>query len=108
MENKLCKTCKHWIRPENYTYGEILGVGKCTAIVQFWNATEWIEDDNPIYKQFIKYSEIDCLLVLVLKPKYETKLAFMQGSSDCHAELITKPDFGCVQHESIQGYKRFT
>lgn len=79
-----CKTCKHWDNPEG-EYGEVPGVGKCKAVVQFWNATEWNDDGD-------KRS---------LKPEYTGKLAFVQDKSDYYAELNTLPDFGCVQHENI-------
>ena len=43
MELGKCKTCKHRRKPEN-EFGEIPGVGKCLAAVQYWDATEWTED----------------------------------------------------------------
>jgi hypothetical protein len=77
-----CKTCKFWEPPEN-DIGEIPGVGKCKAVVQFWDATEWDKDyDN---RQ--------------LKPEYKSKLAFVQDGSDYYAALYTLENFGCVQHE---------
>ena len=81
---KLCETCKHWRAPET-PHDEIPGVGVCTAVVQFWDATEW--EDGPPYGR-------------KLLPEYATKLAFVQDGSDYRAELKTFPTFGCVQHES--------
>lgn len=78
-----CKTCKHWDRPES-DYGEVPGTGKCKAVVQFWDATQWTTDEYETRK---------------LKPEYAGKLAFVQDCSDAHCELKTLPDFGCVQHE---------
>ena len=76
-----CKNCRFWEMPQNNKYGEVPGVGRCTAVVQFWDATQWDEDyDN---RQ--------------LKSEYAGKLAFVQDESDCHAELKTMPEFGCVQ-----------
>lgn len=79
-----CKTCKHWGKPKS-DYGEVPGTGICKAVVQFWNATEWTNDDKR-----------------TLKTEYAAKLAFVQDGSYYYyyAELKTLPDFGCVQHES--------
>jgi len=81
---ELCKTCKYWEKP-NSEHGEVPGTGKCKAVVQFWDATEWVDDDEYDTRK--------------LKPDYDKKLAFVQDVSDCFAELKTLPDFGCVQHE---------
>jgi hypothetical protein len=76
-----CKTCKHWEKPES-DYVEFPGTGKCKAVLQFWNATEWIDYDKRM-----------------LKTEHAGKLAFVQDGSDYYAELKTLQDFGCVQHE---------
>jgi len=81
-----CKTCKFWTKPES-EYGEVPGVGRCTAMVMFWDATEWVEDSD--FRQ--------------LKPQYKQALAFVQDGSDYYAALKTLPDFGCILHESIEG-----
>lgn len=83
MELGKCKTCKHRRKPEN-EFGEIPGVGKCLAAVQYWDATEWTEDCD----------------TRVLRKEYANKLAFVNDGSDYRAELFTFPDFGCVQHET--------
>ncbi len=77
-----CRTCKHWRKPVN-DFGEVPGTGKCLAAVQFWDATEWADDDE----------------VRVLKAEHAGRLAFVQDGSDYRAELKTMADFGCVQHE---------
>lgn len=77
-----CKTCKFWQEPEN-GYGEIPGVGKCSAVVQFWDATEWNKNSS----------------TRVINEKYSGKLAFVEDGSDYYAALKTFPDFGCIQHE---------
>ena len=78
----LCGTCKFWERSENQ-YGEIPGVGKCSAVVQFWDATQWEKKSNG----------------RVLKKEYVGKLAFVEDGSDYYAALKTFDKFGCVQHE---------
>jgi hypothetical protein len=77
-----CKTCKHWEKPES-DYGEVPGTGKCKAVPQFWDVTEWARDYG----------------TRTLKPEYADRLAFVQDGSDYRAELKTLADFGCVQHE---------
>ena len=79
---ELCETCKHWIEPES-EYGEVPGVGKCTAVVMYWDAGEWNEAGDG----------------RTLRKEYRDKLAFVQDGSDYSAELKTMPKFGCVQHE---------
>ncbi len=80
-----CRTCRHWKRPDS-EYGEIPGIGTCGAVVQYWDAAEWVA--NSIKRQ--------------LRPEYAGKLAFVQDGSDYHAELNTLPDFGCNQHEIMK------
>ena len=84
---KTCGTCRHWLPPDN-NYGEVPGTGKCQAVVQFWDATEW-EAAMPGGR--------------VLRPEYKGRKAFVQDSSDCYAELKTFADFGCTQHEPAAG-----
>ena len=81
---KRCKTCKHWEKPES-EYGEVPGTGLCKAVIQFWDATEWGDNDGVYTRQ--------------LKQEYAGKLAFTQDGSDYRAELKTFHEFGCVQHE---------
>jgi hypothetical protein len=78
-----CKTCKFWEPPKNESYGEVPGVGRCAKVVQFWNATEWAADGEG----------------RKLLPEFTADLAFVQDGSDYRADLYTKPEFGCVQHE---------
>ena len=78
-----CESCKFWQSPES-EYGEIPGVGRCMAVVEFWDASQW-DESTDIYKR-------------VLKPEFEKTLAFVQDGSDYHAELKTLPNFGCVMH----------
>lgn len=84
MEIGKCATCKHWRKPEN-EFGEIPGIGKCLAAVQYWDVTEWAEDSNK----------------RVLRKEYANKLAFVRDRSNYFSELTTLPGFGCVQHEKI-------
>ena len=83
---KTCATCKHWNRSRPYQSGYGLGIGTCDAVVQFWAATEWNEDGD----------------ARVFMPEHKDKKAFVQDGSDYYAELLTMPDFGCIQHEEKQ------
>ncbi len=78
---KACRSCKHWNPPETLG-GAIPELGRCMAVVQYWDATEW--DDDGIRS---------------LKQEYVGRLAFVSDGSDYYAELNTLPDFGCLQHE---------
>lgn len=76
-----CKTCKHWEKPES-DYGELPGSGRCNAVVEFWNATEWVGGSD----------------TRSLKPEYAAKLAFVKDKHSVCAELKTLSEFGCVQY----------
>ena len=76
-----CKTCKHWERDDGF--GELPEAGKCKAVIQLWDATEWNEDGDGIS----------------LRKEYVGKLAFVRDASYYYAALHTLPEFGCVQHE---------
>lgn len=75
-----CGTCRHWEKEESQYY---LGLGKCGATVEFFNATNWDAETGEHR----------------LEKEYENRKAFTQDGSDYRSVLLTKPDFGCVQHE---------
>ena len=79
---KRCDTCQHWQRNEHGT-GSDFALGRCKAAPMFWDATAWDEEGNRVLIQ-----------------KYADTKAFVQDGSDYSAELLTKPDFGCVMHVS--------
>lgn len=79
---KTCSTCKHWYRSKCGT-GYTLGLGRCNKAVMFWDATQWAEDGNE----------------RELNEANKGTLAFVQDASDFSADLLTKPEFGCVSHE---------
>lgn len=84
VEMKKCATCKFWEAPKSDRYGEVAGVGRCSKVVQFWDASEWDKDGDG----------------RKLRPEFSDSLAFVQDGSDFRAYLYTKPEFGCVQHDS--------
>lgn len=77
-----CSTCKNWKPRDEYETGHSLGLGKCAAAAMFWDATEWDEEGNA--RQF--------------KPAFKDTKAFVQDGSDYKADLLTRPDFGCVSY----------
>ena len=83
---KRCETCKFWIKSDDL---ESTSLGRCSQAIQFWNATEWGDEE-------VGYQRI-------LKPEYIDNLLFVQDASDYSARLITRPNFGCVLHEEDNG-----
>lgn len=76
---KTCKTCKHWDK----NYKNPIGIGYCTRAKMFWDSTEWAGNGKGrVFKDHAKH-----------------ELFFVQDASDYQADLLTMPDFGCIQHE---------
>lgn len=85
-----CKDCKFWTLDTDKDYPKNIGVGKCKRVKLFWDCTEWHAMDDSMTEA-----------IQVLTEKAKDDKAFVQDGSDYRAELITTPDFGCVQFESI-------
>lgn len=81
---KTCETCKHWNKSDEWGTWYGLGVGRCQNIPMFCDATEWDEEGEG--RKFID--------------KYKESKAFAQDGIDYPAYLLTRPDFGCVSHET--------
>jgi hypothetical protein len=80
---KTCETCKFWDRSsDDYRTHHRLGLGACTAVVMFWDSTEWDENGEQVFSERAK-----------------DVMAFVQDGSDYKAYLYTRPQFGCVSHE---------
>jgi hypothetical protein len=80
-----CATCDHWEPRNEYEAGHGMGLGQCTNVPMFFDATEWNEDGEG----------------RAFKPEYANCKAFAQDASDYRAYLLTKPDFGCVAHSTV-------
>lgn len=81
-----CETCVHWRKWEtNANYKA--NIGECKMVVLWWDASEWVDDDN----------ENGC--TRIISPKYDNQRAFVQDGSDYKASLFTRNDFGCVSHK---------
>lgn len=81
-----CGTCAHWVRRDQYEAGHSLGLGKCKAAIHLYEATDWLELPGNDY-------------VNAIRPEYADTLAFTQDASDYRADLLTKPEFGCVMYK---------
>ena len=81
-----CKTCTHWTPVNPTEWGALRGAGECTAVRAMHDVTERREDDQGEH--------------LALEPEHAALLAVVADGSGYKAELITMPDFGCVQHEA--------
>lgn len=86
-----CKTCKHWEAYKDDEEYALRGAGICHAAKKLWNLSESEQDINN-----------DWLYYRKLKPEAAGVLSFVQDGSNYMAELVTMPDFGCVQHEAIR------
>lgn len=87
-----CKDCRHWQEGGDRDYSKIVGGGYCKRATQFWDSTEW--DKCPTDNE--GWGEVEIIRVR----KNTNDLHFVQDGSDYMANLITLPDFGCVQFES--------
>jgi len=77
-----CASCKYWEK-EHVDAPKNIEIGACQKVQMFWYSTEW--------------KEVDGYYARVLTD--ESTKAFVQDGSDYYAELLTLPDFGCVQFE---------
>lgn len=75
-----CATCKHWERDEPYS--RELGVKRCMRVPEWWEATEWNEEGDRVWK-----------------PEMESTFAFANDGSSYAATFLTRAEFGCVMHE---------
>ena len=86
MATGICKNCKHWESSPETNLPKNLDLGKCRRVKMFWDCTEWGDECDDFQR--------------LVKPCCAGEKAFVQDGSDYKAELITAPDFGCVQFES--------
>ena len=87
MTKAICANCQMWDRSDKYAPGWKLGVGRCTNVPMFYEATKNMDSDDPAD---------DGLHSVVLKPEFEATKALALDGSGYRAQLLTMPDFGCV------------
>lgn len=89
MATANCANCKLWEQRAKGEKGWKIGLGKCTNVPMFYEATDLPDSDDP--EDLGDDSR-------VLKPDYQgVKAVALDGSGYC-AELLTTPDFGCVSY----------
>lgn len=86
-----CKTCAHWDAVSPQEYGALRGAGICGAAPEIWTVTESKWEEDPVEEY------------LLLKAEHAGVLAMVADGSSYRAELVTMPDFGCVQHAPMVG-----
>jgi len=91
MARAICANCKFWEQRVEGQEGWPIGLGKCTNVPKFYDATELPASDDP--NDFG-----DCSRVLA--PDYQGVKALALDGSGYRAELLTMPDFGCVSYIS--------
>lgn len=85
MTKQQCSGCVHWDRESSdRAYHGVRDLGRCRAAIMLWDATEWVEDNDPPYDR-------------MLKPEYRDTMMFVSDASDYYAQLMTRSDFCCSQ-----------
>lgn len=89
-----CGTCKYWGRDGYPLRFENCTAMECTKIIMP-DSLNRDDPNNPIETQYEK----DESGRIVKAREYMRHLAFVQDGSSYRADLITRPDFGCVLWE---------
>lgn len=90
---KTCETCKHWKRKLDHGYDSWDTLRSpyifrtCDRAIPLWDASEY-SDEGSVYRR-------------VLTDENKDRKFFAQDGSDYHAVVITRNDFGCVEHEPL-------
>lgn len=90
MSTGNCANCEFWEQSAEGEYGWKIGLGKCSNVPMFYDATDDPSSDDP--RDLGDESR-------VLKPDFQGTKAFALDGSGYRAELLTMPDFGCVSYE---------
>ena len=86
-----CVDCKLWAESKKGEAGWRMGMGKCTNVPKFFDATEDVIAFDP--------EDYECG-ARTLKSDFTGTKAMVLDGSGYRAELITAPDFGCVDFDS--------
>ena len=84
-----CADCKFWVKRVEGETGWKVGLGQCSNVPKFQDATE----SSPDPEEFEMGTE-------VLKPECQGVKAMAIDGSGYLAQLLTMPDFGCVSYIS--------
>lgn len=89
-----CATCKHWIEGDAWD-AESSGVKRCSRIEPMWI----VEGKAPAQldgKYHWEDPVLDAKYVAAIDAAFNEAKAVVQDGSSYRAELLTRPDFGCV------------
>lgn len=90
MTTMNCSACKLWAKSKKGAPGWRMGMGKCTNVPKFFDATDDLEEFDP---------EDTGNGARTLKAEYAGVKALALDGTGYRAELITAPDFGCVSFD---------
>lgn len=77
-----CDTCKFWeYEPGVYISARRL-LGQCSHAAVWFDATEWTDEGED-----------------AIKPEFDSMTMFVNDGSSYYAELLTRPNHGCVSWE---------
>ncbi|MDP2000563.1 MAG: hypothetical protein Q8K22_13370 [Rhodoferax sp.] len=83
----ICADCTFWAKCGVSEAGWKIGLGKCSNVPKFQDATE----SSPDPEKYEFGTE-------VLKPDYQDVKAMTIDGGGYRADLLTMPDFGCVSY----------
>lgn len=96
-----CETCQHWAAWGDKSHDwDLPNLGSCRKMVRYWTAVFEHDDiesaDSP--KAIDRYDD-DHNEELNRERRRDSKF-FVQDGEDCSATcLVTRNDFGCVEHQ---------
>ncbi len=81
-----CETCQHWAKwsQDKLHDWDLPNLGVCRKVVKYWEAIDWYDDDHN--------EELN-------EERRKDSKFFVQDGEDYSAMLITRDDFGCVEHQ---------
>ena len=91
--SKMCETCRYWAQDKDYDYDRWDNLAApftfkhCSRAMPLWGANEYFGEES--------YCE------RVLTEENKDRKFFAQDGSDYHAEVVTRNDFGCLEHEAV-------
>lgn len=82
-----CRTCDAWTPSDLEDANALQGAGICNAALEMWDVTDGADDPEHPWRS-----------TRTVLPEHRKALFFVADSSGYYARLLTKPDFGCVEH----------
>lgn len=94
-----CATCKHWMPHEAWDV-KAGGLRRCAAVRQKWDVEDDVPEAIKEEKWDWQYDDTPNAYTKAADVVFTRAKAVVNDGSQCHAELLTRPEFGCVLHES--------